>query len=233
MAAALRDAYHQATQWLEKNRFPTNDLTLQLRRTRKFEHNGVSLDTGHRMADKMCDLIGGLIRSAGFKRGLEIGTLFGFSTLHLAEALQANGGNLTTVDLRVAKRRWHSGQEVENIHLAAERFIADAGYKSCVRFLAGDSTNVLPSLFLDGESFDFVLIDGSHSRYVVTLDFLNARNLITDDGIIIMDDISEGIAVKDFHHGGPNSILPALYARGEFEMLPISGNVMLLQKARR
>lgn len=233
MPTALRDSYHLAKTYLSTHRFPQNAVTAKLRKDRKFDHDGVTLDTSHRMADQICDLLSGLVLSHGFTRGLEIGTLFGYSTLHLAEAFQANGGTLTTVDLQQRTRKWHTGQEVENIHLAAQRFIREAGFEGCVRFLSGDSTYVLPELFLASESYDFIVIDGSHSRYVVTLDFLNARNLITDVGMIAMDDISDGAAAKEFHHGGPNSIIPALYARGEFDMLPITGNFMLLRKHRR
>jgi predicted O-methyltransferase YrrM len=83
-------------------------------------------------------------------------------------------------------------------------------------------------LVLEGREYDLVFIDGSHSRYTVTLDIINSVNLIRAGGIIVLDDVSEGIAVKDFHHGGPNSVLPALLASGRFDLISPSQNTMLV-----
>jgi predicted O-methyltransferase YrrM len=45
-----------------------------------------------------------LLKTQGGKRILELGTSFGYSTIFLAEAAQANGGRVTSLDYDLAKQ---------------------------------------------------------------------------------------------------------------------------------
>ena len=229
MLADLVLEIRRAKKWCSENDFPSNKLTRDLRVAQFIEHMGQMLPNVHRSSNELCDSIAGCIVTLKLKNILEIGTLFGYSTLHLAEAATLVGGSLVTVDLRVSERKWQNGAVVKDIHLAAERNIQNAGLSDIVTFMAGRSEQILSQLVLDGKQFDLIFIDGSHSRYVVTLDLLNSINLISPGGLIFLDDISEGIAVKDFHHGGPNSIIPPLLAAGRFDMLLLSANTMVLR----
>ena len=229
MLADLVLKIRQAKKWCGDNDFPSNKLTRELRVAQFFEHMGQMVPNVHRSSNELCDSIVGCIMTLKLKKVLEIGTLFGYSTLHLAEAAAMVGGHVVTVHLRVSERKWQNGEVVKDIHLAAEKNIQNAGFGKVVTFMAGRSEQILSQLVLAGEQFDLIFIDGSHSRYVVTLDLLNSINLISPGGLIFLDDISEGIAVKDFHHGGPNSIIPPLIAAGRFDILLLSSNTMVLR----
>jgi predicted O-methyltransferase YrrM len=78
----------------------------------------------------------------------EIGTSYGFSTLHLAAAARAHGGYVHTID--------HSPRKVA----AASQNIRDAGLSNVVKFYEGDARKVLASLE-PSEPFDFVFIDAT------------------------------------------------------------------------
>lgn len=221
--------FHSSKRWSADSNFPQNPVTRKIRGSTVFDHMGQILPNVHRASNELCDTIAGFIVTQGLKRVLEIGTLFGYSTLHLAEAAKSIGGHVTTVDLRVPERKWQNGEIVKNIHLTAEKNIEDAGFKDVVSFKAGRSEQILTEFVLDGEKFDLIFIDGSHSRYVVTIDLLNSLNLLSFNGYIFLDDVSEAIAVKDFHHGGPNSIIPTLLASGRYHLLMLSSNTMLLR----
>ncbi|MCB1502757.1 MAG: class I SAM-dependent methyltransferase [Bauldia sp.] len=221
-------AIRAAATWARDAGFPTNPVTRRLRTAPEFEHDGKMVRNIHRTVDFLCDMLGGLIATQGYRDVLEIGTLFGYSTLHLAEAVARNDGTLDTVDVREAERLWGNGDMVRDIHLAAERFTAEAGYGDRVTFHSGSSTRVLPTLLLAGRSFDLVFIDGAHDRHTVTLDFINASNLVREGGAIVFDDIGQRMAVSNpAYFGGANSILPALWSNQHFHFIPVSDNTLV------
>lgn len=232
MRNPLIDIIKEAKIWLTATDYPLNETVRRLRTSTFIEHNGVKLKNMHRSETELCDLLAGLVVTQRYRSVLEIGTLFGFSTLHLAEALDGTGGMVRTVDMRVARRKWGTGEEVENIHELALRLAQESGLESRIEFISGRSDVVMPKLALDGHQFDLIFIDGSHSRYVVTLDVLNALNLLDDDGVIVFDDVSENVALRDYNYGGPNSILAPFIASGRFHMLPLSYNTLLMKPVR-
>lgn len=219
-----------AQEWLANNEFPRNQHTLAMRNSKTIDNFGQILPNVHRSSNDLCDLISATIVTNKLKSLLEIGTLFGYSTLHLAEAAGYVNGHLDSIDLRVAERKWMNGETVKNIHLLAEKYIKDAGLSDHITLWSGRSDSIMSQFVMEGRSYDLIFIDGSHSRYVVTLDLLNSLNLLSDHGFIFMDDVSEGIAVKDFHHGGPNSILPSMIASGRFNIVTLSSNTLVLTR---
>lgn len=215
---------------IKKIDFPSNPTIIELRNSEYIRHNDVFLKNMHRSEVSLCDTIAGLIIFNKFKDILEIGTLFGFSTLHIAEALKINGGGkISTIDIRIANRKWGTGEEVENIHELAIKLAAEAGLSEYINFISGRSDVEMPKLCFSENKFDLIFIDGSHSRYVVTLDLLNALNILKPGGLIIFDDISENVALREYNVGGPNSILGPFIASGRFHMLPLSYNTLLMQ----
>lgn len=229
MRNPLIEIVNSARTWLTTANFPANELVRRLRTSNFIEHNGAQLKNMHRSEVELCDLLAALVATRECRAVLEIGTLFGFSTLHIAEAIRMTGGRVRTVDMRVAKRKWGTGEEVENIHDLALRLAKESGLDPYIDFVSGRSDVVMPKLALEGHQFDLVFIDGSHSRYVVTLDVLNAINLLSEGGLIVFDDISENVALRDYNHGGPNSILAPFIASGCFHMLPLTYNTLLMQ----
>ena len=90
---------------------------------------------------------------AGAKRILEIGTLGGYSTIHLARALPEDG---LLISLEVDER--HAGVARENI--------AGAGLEGAVEVRVGDARRQLARLVEEGEgSFDLTFIDADKEGY--------------------------------------------------------------------
>jgi predicted O-methyltransferase YrrM len=92
-----------------------------------------------------------LVRATGARHILEIGTSNGYSTLWLAEAAQAMGGTVTTVELSEAK-----------VRLAAETF-RRSGLEACIQMLHDEAGAVL-SRAKDG-GFDLVFLDSERTEY--------------------------------------------------------------------
>jgi len=84
------------------------------------------------------------ILAAGAKRGLEIGTSYGWSGLWIGSALRANGGHLVTIDMEPRKSR------------LAEQHFTQAGLSEVIKPLTGNAADVIAGL---PGPFDFVLND--------------------------------------------------------------------------
>ena len=98
-------------------------------------------------------LLGLLARLAGAKRGVEIGTLAGYSAIRLARGM-GEGATLWTL-------------ENDPRHAAiAARNLEAAGLAGSVRIVQGDAVATLPSLEARGP-FDLVFLDADKGRYDV------------------------------------------------------------------
>lgn len=219
-------AIRTALDWAEQTAFPANPVARRLRQAEHIEHDGAMLPNLHRTPDRIADLMGGLIATRGCRSILEVGTLLGYSAIHLAEAAGPDG-HVDSVDIRKPERTWGSGDVVRDLHLTTLRLIEESGLASRITLHAGNSADLLPEMVMAGRSFEFVYIDGDHRRSAVTLDFINAVNLLAPGGIIVLDDIDSNIAVNPSSQGGPNSILPALWASGRFHLVPVSYRVLV------
>lgn len=227
--ASLVEHVNAAREWVKDSEFPLNPVTRRLRSSDFIEHNGQKLKNAHRSEDQLCDVVSGLIATRGYREVLEIGTLFGYSTLHFAEAATFNGGGVTTIDMRVKSRKWITGESVEDIHEFAISSAQESGLESVITFISGRSDVVMPNLTIEQKRFDLIFIDGSHSKYIVTLDLINAFNLLSADGLIILDDISENAALREYNHGGPNTVLMHLIGSPNHVLLPLSYNTMIVK----
>ncbi len=111
-----------------------------------------------------------MILACGAKRGLEIGTGYGYSGLWIASALMENGGTLTTIDYEQRKSEV-ARQQFAKAHLA-----------DCVDLRIGTALDVLAAA--EG-SFDFVLNDADKEncrRYVeLVADSLSDRAVVLTD----------------------------------------------------
>lgn len=92
-----------------------------------------------------------LVRLAGVGRAVEVGTLAGYSAIHIARGL-VPGGRLVTIE-----RDAHHAT-------VARRNIAAAGLADRVEVREGDGIEVLASLAGDGP-FDLVFLDADKERY--------------------------------------------------------------------
>ncbi|MCX6406145.1 MAG: O-methyltransferase [Propionibacteriales bacterium] len=121
--------------------------------------------------DNAARLLELLVRVARPERVLEIGTLFGYSTLHLARGL-AGTGTVTSIEVDPAAAR-----------LARDNLDA-AGLADRVSILVGDAVEVLATLPED--PFDFVFVDGRKSEYPRYLAAVHPRLRV--GGLLVADD---------------------------------------------
>jgi predicted O-methyltransferase YrrM len=164
--------------------YPANPVLLALLKEGSFEHQGQRFAINYSTPPAICKQYGELILERGLRAGVEIGTLFCLSTLHLAEALQRNGGKLDTIDIRYEKREWATGQSIENVHEVAERLVKESDLHEVVNFHVGHSNDVLTQLIREGRTYDFALIDGSHLFSIAMLDFIFVDRLMKEGGVI-------------------------------------------------
>ncbi len=105
------------------------------------------------------------------KKIVEFGTLFGFSTSFLAEALPEDGV-IFTLDKDVGRH-----EEVKRLH-------QEQSYFSKIKFVSGPALESLPGLEKEAP-FDLVFIDADKGGY---LDYLNwAEKVVRKGGLIIGD----------------------------------------------
>lgn len=102
----------------------------------------------------------------------EIGTSYGFSTLHLAAATRQLGGHVHTIDISEKKRD------------AAARHFADANLGDRITQHLGDARDVLANLSLT-DPFDFVFIDAVKQQSFEYLDAVTPK--LATRAVIITD----------------------------------------------
>lgn len=127
-----------------------------------------------------------LVRIAGARRVLEVGTLGGYSTIWMARALP-EGGRLTTL-------------EADPRHAATARAnLARAGLAGWVEVLTGRALDLLPGL---AGPFDLIFIDADKPSNPAYLD--HALRLSRPGTVIIGDNVVRGGAVTDAGSADPN-----------------------------
>lgn len=94
------------------------------------------------------ELLGVLIRARGARRILELGTSNGYSTIWLADAAQATGGRVLSVDVEASR----TGLARENL-VEAGLFcdVAELRTEDAARTLAGSGDGAWQFVFLDAE----------------------------------------------------------------------------------
>lgn len=118
------------------------------------EHDGRQPDRFDRLRNVEPDtarLLALLIRAAGLRRSLELGTSNGYSTIWLADAARAVGGSLTSVEI-----------DPERTSLARQN-LQRANLENVVDLRVDDAGSVL-SASADGE-WDFIFLDAERPAY--------------------------------------------------------------------
>jgi caffeoyl-CoA O-methyltransferase len=141
-----------------------------------------------------------LVRLAGVRRAVEIGTLAGYSGVSIARGLQP-GGVLFTIEA-----------DPHHAEVAAESF-RRAGVAQSVRLLRGPALEVLPTLTSEGP-FDLCFIDADKESYDRYLEWasrnLRRGGLIVGDNAFLFGDLKEPLgphsspgarAMHAFHRG--------------------------------
>lgn len=134
-----------------------------------------------------------LLRLAGAKKVVEVGTLVGYSAVHIARALPPDG-HLWSI-------------EYEEKHAAVARGnLAAAGVADRVTVLVGPGVEVLP-IIADKGPFDAVFIDADKVNYHVygawAVKHLRPGGLVLGDNAYLfgelMEDSDRGRAMRAFH----------------------------------
>jgi predicted O-methyltransferase YrrM len=124
-----------------------------------------------------------LAETAGARRILEVGTLGGYSTIHLARALP-EGGLLISLELH------------ERYAEVARENIAEAGLGGRVEVLVGDARKLLADMAEDGWGpFDLTFIDADKVSYPEYLEW--ALQLSRPGSLILADNVIRGGSVLD------------------------------------
>jgi predicted O-methyltransferase YrrM len=113
-----------------------------------------------------------IVKGAGARRILEVGSSYGYSTVWLAEAARAIDGSVISLELRLAKTEYARAQ------------LARAQLEHCVEFRVGDA---LASLAQLAGPFDFVLLDLWKDLYVPVFEQLYPK--LAAGGIIVADNM--------------------------------------------
>lgn len=118
------------------------------------------------------------------KRILEIGTRTGISLCQLLSAYVDH----SKIERIVCVDPFNDGFISSNLVRKNLRHLNLPTDK--IKFIEESSETAMPKLIEANEQFDYVLVDGDHSKPAAIRDLENAHKLISPDGIIVFDDIS-------------------------------------------
>lgn len=124
-----------------------------------------------------------LLRAAGARTVLEVGTLGGYSAIWMGRALPPDG---RLVSLEVDPERAE----------LARGFVARAGLEEVVEVRVGDARDLLPALAASSSrAFDAIFIDADKESYPAYLD--HALELVRPGGLILGDNAFRGGGVLE------------------------------------
>jgi predicted O-methyltransferase YrrM len=118
-----------------------------------------------------------LVRATGARRVLEVGTSNGYSTLWLADAARANGGEVTTIE-----------RSEDKVGLATQNF-ARSGLAAFIKLTQDDAGQALGRT-ADG-AFDFVFLDSERSEYVGW--WPDLKRVLRPGGLLVADNATSHV----------------------------------------
>lgn len=135
----------------------------------------------HSVASWRGEFVRNLCATERATSSVEVGMAWGLSTLHIVQALLANGvtGRAHVVIDPMQSSRYHN---------AARRTLRESGVDEIVEFHEASSDLVLPKLISEGRQFDFGFIDGDHRFEAVFLDVVFVDRLLRPGGVVAIDD---------------------------------------------
>jgi predicted O-methyltransferase YrrM len=126
-----------------------------------------------------CEFIQSLIQVAQPENSLEIGLAYGISTLAILDALQKGNKPFHHTVVDPYQKDW------KNIGLLN---IERAGFSEYVTYESGFSDQVLPALYKDNSSVQFVYIDSTKVLDVLMTDVYFVTKILDVGGILVLDD---------------------------------------------
>jgi predicted O-methyltransferase YrrM len=123
-----------------------------------------------------------IIKAAGYKNILEIGTSNGYSGIWLAEGVRANSGHVTSIEYYQ-----------ERIDLAKANF-EECGLSDFITVLQGKALDIIETL---DEEYDLIFIDANKAEYVKYFNKLHPK--LKQNGLFVADNVtSHKDKIKDF-----------------------------------
>ena len=120
-------------------------------------------------------IIAEIIKEHKPKSILEIGTLYGYSAILMANLVaDDNYGKVVTVEMDKAFAD------------IAKRNIQAAGFQKKIDIIVGNALEVIPKL---GYKFDLLFLDAAKDEYLRYLNLAEAKNLIEKGDIVIADNV--------------------------------------------
>ncbi len=117
-----------------------------------------------------------MVKIAGAKSALEIGTSNGYSAIWIAKALKETGGKLTTLEF------WEKRSD-----LAIENF-KKTGVNDIITVITGDAVQILADMKEENKhKFDFIFVDANKAEYIEY--YKSFDSMLNVGGIIIADNI--------------------------------------------
>jgi len=123
------------------------------------------------------DLLFSLILANGFQKCLEVGFHTGSTALYLTEAVAGHGGLVTSICL-------DDDESVER----GLRLLRTAGLVEHHRLIRKNSNRAVPELFLSGERFDFIFMDGWKTFDHLAFEMYFTNQMLECGGVIAFDD---------------------------------------------
>ncbi|CAG8745060.1 26881_t:CDS:2 [Dentiscutata erythropus] len=138
-----------------------------------------------------------LVQMSKATRVLEIGTLTGYSALCMAEGLKERGSEAKLVTLE---------KDEENFKAAKEN-VESSGLGHLIELKLGDAMDTISNLD-NSIQYDLIFIDADKRNYLNYYNTILERNLLSDDGIIAVDNALFGGHVSRVAEGKDLSQVP-------------------------
>ncbi len=123
------------------------------------------------------DLLFSLIRANGCRRCLETGFHTGSSALYMATAIADRDGDVTSICV-------DDDESVEH----GLRLLEDAGHRGMHRLMRVNSNRALAELFLGGERFGLIFMDGWKTFDHLAFEMYLFNQLLETGGSVVFDD---------------------------------------------
>lgn len=132
-----------------------------------------------------------LIATFNVKNVIEVGTLFGYSTLCMAEGIKRNNGHIHSFDLFL-RENYSAFPEVSSGVQFVTDLLESCNLKKYVTLHPGDSKITMDCFFSDTPDYraDLVFLDGSHLIRDTIADFKLVDAIMSVGGVIVFHDTS-------------------------------------------
>lgn len=172
-------------------RYAPLDKTAEIRRI----IDGVKNDSLPYCPPDEGDLLYALIRANGYRRCLETGFFTGSTALYMAAATADRDGEITSICV--------DPEERTALGLA---LLDKAGHRGRHRLVQANSNRALPELFLAGERFDLIFVDGWKTYDHLAFEIYLFNQMLETGGVIVFDDavmpsVRKAIRLAVRHYG--------------------------------